>query len=174
MFERFSRSARAAVRGGVLAATEEGADRLTPEHLLLGVLGNAGTAAFLAARGITPESARERVELARRRGGLSTSDAEALGDLGIDVDAVVAAVERAHGEGALAVPRPRRRSGRVPVAPETKLVLQRSLLEVRELGGGAIEDAHLLLAVLRTGGPAADVLSSAGVTRPVLAALARA
>ena len=57
------------------------------------------------------ESVERALAEARRRGGLSRADADALAGLGIDVSEIVSRVEEAHGEGALRRRR-RRRAGR--------------------------------------------------------------
>ncbi|PWW64104.1 Clp protease N-terminal domain-containing protein [Actinokineospora spheciospongiae] len=172
MFERFSKAARNAVRDGVQIAGRDHAARVEAEHLLLGILAQDRTPGtdILVRHAVTTAAAREAIDVARRRGGLSTADAEALTGLGIDVDAVVAAVEHSHGEGALAAAGRRGRSfgWRVPLSPECKRVLQRCLVEVVERGENTIGDEHLLLAILRTGGTAADVLTGFGVTYEVV------
>ncbi|WP_424183337.1 Clp protease N-terminal domain-containing protein [Actinokineospora sp. G85] len=169
MFERFTDAARVTVRDGVHIAELDHAARVEPEHLLLGMLRQSGTAAseVLAAHEVTEEGARTAIAAVRRRGGLSTADTEALGDLGIDVDSVVAAVERGHGEGALARSAGRRRSHprwRAPLAPDTKKVLQRCLREALDRRERRIGDEHILLALLGTRGTTADVLATFGVT----------
>jgi len=177
MFERFSKAARNAVRDGVQIAGRDHAARVEAEHLLLGILAqdraqgaNTPGTGILVRHAVTTAAAREAIAVARRRGGLSTADAEALTGLGIDVDAVVAAVEHNHGEGALAAAGRRGRpfGWRVPLSPECKRVLQRCLVEVVERGENTIGDEHLLLAILRTGGTAADVLTGFGVTYEVV------
>ncbi|MCG8915588.1 Clp protease [Actinokineospora sp. PR83] len=172
MFERFSKAARNAVRDGVQIAERDRAARVEAEHLLLGILAQDRTpgTGILARHAVTTAAAREAIDAARRRGGLSTADAEALTGLGIDVDAVVAAVEHSHGAGALAAAGRRGRpfGWRVPLSPECKRVLQRCLVEVVERGENTIGDEHLLLAILRTGGTAADVLTGFGVTYEVV------
>ena len=101
---------------------------------------------------------------------MSESDAEALGSLGIDLDAVRAHLEETFGPGALDRPvrRPRSRGcrgripesyGRLPITPRTKKVLELSLREARHLGHAAIGTEHLLLALVREGeGVAARIL----------------
>jgi ATP-dependent Clp protease ATP-binding subunit ClpA len=183
MFERFTDSARAVVRGALERAERAGDDPVRDEHLFLTLLDARGTpaAAALAALGIIGD--RDAVERAlaeaRRRGGLSRADAEALAGLGIDVTEVVSRVEEAHGEGALAgagTPEPhdlpgrpwklgrRRGAGRSRFAKGAKQVLERSLREALERGDKHIGDEHLLLALTNRPGVVADVLSEHGAT----------
>ncbi|SDC92635.1 Clp protease N-terminal domain-containing protein [Actinokineospora iranica] len=181
MFERFTKAARVVVRDGVHIAETEGTAAIGPEHLLLGLLRQDGTpgAAALAQHAVTTEATRAALAATRRRGGLTEAEAAALGEFGIDVDAVVAAVEQTHGEGALAGGGKRPRTfgprWRVRFSAEAKRVLEHSLREALDLGDKSIGDEHVLLAVLRVGGPAADALASLGVTyQGVRAHLARA
>lgn len=106
MFERFTKGARAAVTGAVTQAERAGADRVTEEHLLFSLLDQKGSRASfaVAALGLTDRRVlmEEAFAEARRRGGLTKADTEALAGIGIDISEIVARVEGAHGEGALA------------------------------------------------------------------------
>ncbi|MFF2013694.1 Clp protease N-terminal domain-containing protein [Streptomyces sp. NPDC058195] len=174
MFERFTGGARGVVTGAVARAERAGAVAVTEEHLLLALLdrgeGRAGFAA--AALGLTDRRAavEEDLATARRRGGLTRADTEALAGLGIDVAEVVARVEEAHGEGALDRSR-RRGAGRRPFTPGAKDVLARSVRIAVGHGDRAIGDEHLLLGLAARPGAVADVLAAHGAT---LAAVERA
>ncbi|MGQ0839377.1 Clp protease N-terminal domain-containing protein [Actinokineospora sp.] len=181
MFERFTKAARMAVRDAVYLAEQEQVAAIGPEYLLLGILNQDGTTgtAVLAHHAVTTASATAALAGAGRRGGLSDADTAALGELGIDVDAIVAAVEQTHGAGALAAGGKRPRSfgprWRVPFTPAAKRVLEQCLREALDRGDKTIGDEHLLLAILAVGGTAADVLTAMGVTHQgVRAYLARA
>ncbi|WP_018684774.1 Clp protease N-terminal domain-containing protein [Actinokineospora enzanensis] len=170
MFERFTKTARVVVRDGVHIAEQDRAARIEPEHLLLGLLkqdGTPGTAA-LAHHHVTTTSARVAIDTTRRRGGLSAAEAAALNEFGIDVDAVVSAIEQTHGEGALARVAKRARTyrprWRVAFSTDAKRVLEFSLREAIDCGDRSIGDQHVLLAILRVGGVAAEALTSLGVT----------
>lgn len=120
MFERFTKGARATVGGAVAHAERTGADTVSEECLLLALLDQEGGRApfALAALGLTDR--RESVEAAladaRRRGGMTRADADALADIGIDLGAIVSRVEETHGEGALGRPRrPSSADGASPV-----------------------------------------------------------
>ncbi|RVU28104.1 peptidase [Streptomyces antnestii] len=170
MFERFTKSARAVVKGAVEHADRSGATVVTEEHLLLALLDRDGTRASAALRELCPPDRRPFLAAAladaRRRAGLSRADAEALADLGIDVGAIVARVEETHGAGALAAHRENagRPSGRRPFSREAKTVLEKSLRVAVARKDREIGDEHLLLALTLTGGTVAETLADHGVT----------
>ncbi len=135
-----------------------------PEHLLLGLLRDAGPAAgILQAQGVDLEVARAALGRLAERGvvpGPRPSDAELLGSLGIDLEAVRRSTEGAFGAQALRravreATRARRRGvGRVPRTPlEEPPVLATQALwlahqRARKLGHGQVGPALLLLGVL--------------------------
>ncbi|MFJ5709311.1 Clp protease N-terminal domain-containing protein [Streptomyces sp. NPDC093105] len=170
MFERFTKPARAVVKGAVDHAERGGAAVVTPEHLLLALLDREDTCAAAALGRLCPAERRPSllaaISDARRRAGLSRADTEALAGLGIDVGAIVARVEEAHGAGALAGDRKDegRRSGRRTFSREAKGVLERSLRVALARKDREIGDEHLLLALTATGGVVAEALADHGVT----------
>ncbi len=163
--ERFTRDARQAVEGAVKEAERASAGEIRPEHLLLAVLDAPVLAGFGVSRDVLEADLRE----ARRNGGLSTADADALKGLGIDVGQVVASVERSFGEGALAGEAKRRRwpfGGHLPFHADAKKALQRSLFEARDLGHGTLGKEHLVLGLLAGRDLVAEVLRARGVAYP--------
>ncbi|SDI65584.1 Clp amino terminal domain-containing protein, pathogenicity island component [Actinokineospora alba] len=175
MFERFTKSARVIVRDGVHLAEQERAALIRPEHFLLAMLKDADTvsAKILAAHGVTTAAVTEAIAKVHRRGGLSQADTAALSEVGIDVDAVVEALESAHGEGALAPAKRRRTFGprwRVPIAPESKKVIEGALREALARKESTIGDQHVLLALLAEPGVVTDILADFGVTHRVVSA----
>ncbi|MGW1223920.1 Clp protease N-terminal domain-containing protein [Streptomyces sp. NPDC001478] len=170
MFERFTKGARATVTGAVTLAGRAGADRVTEEHLLLAVYDTAeGRASFaLGALGLVDHRAAVETALfeARRRGGMSRADADALADIGIDLTAIVSRIEEAHGEGALwDGRRPRRgRTGTPRFSRPAKKILERALRIALGRGDRFIGEEHLLLALTATPGVVADVLADHGAT----------
>lgn len=170
MFERFTRGARAAVKGAVVQAERAGADTVTEEHLLLALLDQEGGRASFAftALGLRDRRASLAVSFteARRRGGLTRADTDALAGLGIDVGAIVSRVEGAHGEGALSAARGGRRwwSGHRPFTPGAKGVLENALRVALGRGDRFIGEEHLLLALTAKPGVVADVLAEHGAT----------
>ena len=195
MFERFTQQARiVAVR-----AQEEarGLDHgyIGTEHLLLALLNEDAGVAYtvLHTAGLNQKQARaaaRRLAAGRPR-PLGAGDAEALREIGIDLNAVRARVEAAFGPGALsAVPQPRRRgllrrrcqpmSGEIPFTPNSKKALELSWREAQRLHDGSIDTGHLLLGLLHDGdGLAVAILRGAGLTpdrlrEQTLAALGKA
>ncbi|MFH8751342.1 Clp protease N-terminal domain-containing protein [Streptomyces rimosus] len=172
MFERFTVSARDVVRGAPAYAVRPGPGTVGEGELLLALLDGRGSpgAEALAALGMRERraSVMRSLDEARRRGGLTAADAEALAGLGIDVAEVVTRVEQAHGAGALATasgrPARRGRSLRSPFGEEAKSVLERSLRVALGRGDKYIGDEHLLLALVAKPGLAASVLAEHGVT----------
>ncbi|MFJ1817639.1 Clp protease N-terminal domain-containing protein [Streptomyces sp. NPDC088139] len=167
MFERFTRGARDIVTGAVGHAERADAASVTEEHLFLALLdrreGRAASAA--ASLGLTDRRAAVEADLvtARRHGGLTWADTDALAGLGIDVTEIVARVEEAHGEGALDRTR-RRGAGRRPFGRGAKDVLARSLRIAVGRQDRFIGDEHLFLALTACPGVVADVLAARGAT----------
>ncbi|GGY78409.1 peptidase [Streptomyces nitrosporeus] len=170
MFERFTQAARATVTGAVTHAEQAGADSVTEEHLLLSLLDQRdGRSAFaVTALGLTDRRASLEAALgeARRRGGLTKADTEALAGIGVDVDEIVARIEGAHGEGALAADRSgrRRRQGRRPFTGGAKKILEKSLRVALGRGDRFIGEEHILLALTASPGIVADALADHGAT----------
>lgn len=170
MFERFTEGARAVVKGAVVRAERQGAPVVTEEHLLLALLDGEGAKASFVLRTLGATDRRASLEAAlteaRRRGGLSQADTDALAGLGIDVTEIVTRVEETHGPGALADDREERvrRSGRRPFTREAKSVLEQSLRVCLGRREKAIGDEHLLLALTARPGVVAETLADHGVT----------
>ncbi|MFF6997257.1 Clp protease N-terminal domain-containing protein [Streptomyces sp. NPDC008313] len=170
MFERFTKDARAVVLGASEHAESSGAEAVEEEHMLLALLDReASRASFaLAALGVDKRraSVREALADARRRGGLSRADADALSGLGIDLTEIVSRVEEAHGVGALGSGRKGagRWPGRRPFARGAKDTLTRSLRIALARRHRHIGDEHLLMALLIHPGVPAEVLADHGVT----------
>ncbi|MFF9071116.1 Clp protease N-terminal domain-containing protein [Streptomyces sp. NPDC014735] len=168
MFERFTTEARAAVTAAVAHADGAGAPSVTDEHLLPALLDRrSGRAASVAASlGLTGRRAAVETDLAaaRRRGGPTRADADALAGIGVDVDAIVARVEEAHGTGVL--DRPRRTGGmrHRPFDRGAKDVLARALRIALGRQDRRIGDEHILLALTARPGAVADVLAAHGAT----------
>jgi ATP-dependent Clp protease ATP-binding subunit ClpA len=199
MFERFTGEARATVVVAQDSARFLGHRGIGTEHVLLGLVqGTNGVAAqVLAEVGVTRERVLadiERIEQARQEPerDLVEKDAAALRTIGIDLDAVRAAVEESFGPGALDTgtgtdadadgcqgPWWRRRHrqesqtqtrtsgsprGHIPFTPRAKKVLELSLREALALKHGYIGTEHILLGLIREGhGLAAQILTDEGV-----------
>jgi hypothetical protein len=138
---------------------------LGPEHLVLGVLrdGESRASRVLEAFGVTLESARAELRRLADRGvvpGPRPNDAELLGSLGIDLEAVRRTTEQRFGGKALGwaireATRARRRGvGRVPHTPlrDPPMLIGQALYhagqQARALGAGEVGPELLLLGVV--------------------------
>ncbi|MFF3640280.1 Clp protease N-terminal domain-containing protein [Streptomyces sp. NPDC002564] len=186
MFERFTEESRAVVLGAVERAAAAGAEKVDDGHLLLALLdqldhGVGERAAFvLTALGAADRRASIEGALAdaRRRGGLSQAETEALAGLGIDLEEIVARVEEVHGAGVLAGAGAggagdagrsarkgrRNRLGRLPFTRDAKEVLAKSLRIAVARRDRVIAGHHILLALTVRPGVVAEVLADHGVT----------
>ncbi|MEO6088611.1 MAG: Clp protease N-terminal domain-containing protein [Umezawaea sp.] len=162
--ERFTKEARQVVLAAVEEARRESAAEVGAVHLLLALLDSPVLAGFSLVRA----DVEEALAAARRKGGLSEADAEALRGLGIDVDQIVDNIEQSLGEGVLAVVRTKKKrwlfNDHLPFSAAAKQVLVRSLVEAKDLGHGYLGNEHLVLGLLAGGGLAAEVLEARGVT----------
>ncbi|MEU3603217.1 Clp protease N-terminal domain-containing protein [Streptomyces sp. NPDC006798] len=171
MFEQFTEEARRVVTESVGHCRRAGEPSVTDEHLLLALLDQRGsrTSFAFAALGVADRRASVESALgdARRRGGLSRSETEALAGLGIDVDRVVETAEAAHGRAALApagfVRRRLLRDHR-PFSPAAKNALTKSLRIAVGRGDRRIGGEHVLLALTAGHGVVAEVLADHGAT----------
>ncbi|WP_128381179.1 Clp protease N-terminal domain-containing protein [Streptomyces cavernae] len=181
MFERFTKDARAVVTEAVVHAKRAGAETVEETHLLLALLDRKGSRGSFALTSLGLPARRGSVERAlaeaRRRGGLSRADADALSGLGIDLSEIVSRVEEAHGQGALKAERSGtggggtgrrrglvRRSGHRPFTRGAKDLLTDSLRIALANRDRSIGDEHLLLAITARPGVPAEVLADHGVT----------
>jgi hypothetical protein len=139
---------------------------LGPEHVVLGLLRDGGSEAsrVLGAHGVDLAAAREALGRLVDRGvvpGPRPSDAEVLGALGIDLDAIRRTTEQSFGGQAVAwavreATRARRRGvGRVPRTPlrDPPMLISQVLVhageQARALGIGVIGPELLLLGVVQ-------------------------
>lgn len=179
MFERFTPDARSVVIGAQGHARRLGHRPIGTEHVLRSIVDIGGaSAAALAAAGITADTVE--ADLATRRGPGREADRRALATIGIDLDAVLAAIGDVEPD---LVPVRRRRPrwrrwtarrkptarpsvGRahLPFSPRAKRCLELALREALRLKSHSITTEHLLLGILREGqGLACEILSQRGV-----------
>ncbi len=177
MFERFTSTARAVVVNARDHAREENASEICEEHLLAAMLSAPRVGPLLAQLGVNgagdPPVLAE-IRDARRHGGLSAVDAEALTGLGIDLDEVVSRIETQLGSGVLdnSQRRGRQRRSRLAFSTGSKLTLQAGRHQAVARGDRELREEHLLLGLLARRGLVADALGVRGVTTAtVLAAL---
>ena len=185
MFERFTRDARTVVVSTQELCRSLGADEIRPVHLLLALSeDDSGARDVLAAHGLTPDAVAEAIGAPRAAPSapLGDDDAAALRSLGIDLDAIRAAVDKQFGEGALegagSTPGAAGRDdetdveedeadlaqghfgvgGHVRFGRGAKKVLELSLREAIRQHSREIRSEHIALAVLRTDDEAVRML----------------
>lgn len=92
---KLTSSAEAVIADALERARAEGTSRIAEEHLFAALLANPDSRPLFGRLGGPDEAEAVWAEVrgARRRGGLTASEQEALADLGIDLDEVVARVE---------------------------------------------------------------------------------
>ncbi|MEU3495811.1 Clp protease N-terminal domain-containing protein [Kitasatospora cineracea] len=168
MFERFAEEARRAVALAGTEARRMRHDHLGTEHLLLGLLAQPQDPAARVLGGFGLDLAGGRHAVLRALGGPGPErDAAALAAIGIDLDAVRAAVEHTFGAGALDAPPPAARRPRRGGPRFTDRGRRTMVLALRAATGQRarrIETGHLLLGLLREGGGVAvRVLRDQGV-----------
>jgi ATP-dependent Clp protease ATP-binding subunit ClpA len=149
MFNRFSRAARAAVVAAVDEAQRRGDARIGTEHLLLGLLHEADSAAVRAIG----------VDLDNARRALQTMDVDALAAVGVEVDV--------HDLPALPSTT---FSGHRSFTAAARDVLRRTLVEAQRRRARQLAPTHLLLALLDCGplDPATQLLIRLGVDAAVV------
>ncbi|MGN5236008.1 MULTISPECIES: Clp protease N-terminal domain-containing protein [unclassified Rhodococcus (in: high G+C Gram-positive bacteria)] len=178
MFERFSGSARAAVVAAQAEALRLNADRITPGHVLLGVLVTAEEhlRALLADVGLTADGVRAHLAALNQHDPLGLDDAAALAAIGIDLDVVRARLEETFGEGVL--DRPERQTGKeqrgwfsdlfgghIPFDRNAKKALELSLREAIAHHDRTICSEHIVLGTIRSDDTEIISLIEAHVTR---------
>jgi len=198
VFERFTRDARAVVVSTQELCRSLGTDEVRPVHLLLALSeDDSGARDVLAAHGLTADAVAETLGAPRPTPSapLGDDDAAALRSLGIDLDAIRAAVDKQFGEGALeGAGVPQEATGRddesdveedqadlarwrfgvgghVHFGRGAKKVLELSLREAIRQHSREIRSEHIALAVLRTDDDAVRMLlGTLGVDVPALRA----
>lgn len=177
MLERFSDTARGAVRQARDHAHSLHHDYIGTEHLLLALLTREDGIAtrVLQAHGVSQDTVRDAIVEASDE----NLDREALATLGIDLDAVRAAVEASLGPGALDAPAPSapdggrspfprsispaRRSVGTPFTRPAKKSLELALREAVQHHRSVIDSGDLLVGVIRAdGGHGARILENLG------------
>lgn len=185
MFERFTKAARSTVIGAQQQAAALGHDTIGTEHTLLALVADTNGTVRDALRGVAGEvdEAYVRAAIVRhvgdRSGDVSSAerdaeDAAVLKSIGIDLDAVRAAIEENFGAGALRLTQPPKKRGiferftsggaHRPFSARNKKVLELSLREAIRLKHNYIAPEHIMLGILREGrGLAMLILTERGV-----------
>jgi ATP-dependent Clp protease ATP-binding subunit ClpA len=182
MFERFTDDARQVVHRAQAEARRLSHQHTGTEHVLLGLLADPESPAAQALRGIDHAQAEAAIQAATRRPCHGEElDADLLGTLGIDLDAIREKIEASFGPGSLdrAPFRTRRGalvSGRhLSWTPKAKKALELSLREALALKSKEINTTHVLLGLIREGsGLAMQVLVEHGLDPDAIARSLRA
>jgi hypothetical protein len=155
------------IADALVRARAEGTSRIGEEHLFAGLVANPDSRPLLGRLG-GPDGAAAvwaEVRQARRRGGLTAGEQQALAGLGIDLDEVVARAEARLGGGALDGTRASARRGRrVSMSPGAVAVLNAAQRQKAVRGDRHTTARHLLLGMLAQPGLFADALAARGIT----------
>ena len=160
-------SAGVVIADALVRARAEGTSRIGEDHLFAALLANPDSGLLLGRLGGPDEAEAVRAEIrgARRRGGLTAGEEQALAGLGINLDEVVARVEARLGAGALdSASAPARRSRRVSISPEGVAILNAAQRQKAARGDRQTTARHLLLGLLAQPGLLADALAARGIT----------
>lgn len=169
MFERFSASARDTVMRAREEAIRLRDRQIGSEHLLLAMLDSETGSAAAALREVGVDATRVHgavVGEGKPARLLSNEDAAALRSIGIDLDNVVASIERTFGTAALAnVPTGRgKQPSRIRLSAGARKLLGQALREAVTRGHNALDSGHILLAMVSTvDDRAGQILAGAGV-----------
>jgi ATP-dependent Clp protease ATP-binding subunit ClpA len=148
-------------------ARAEGTTQIREEHLFAALLVNPDSRPLLARVG-GPGQAEEvlaEVREARRKGGLTEGEQQALAGLGVDLDEVVAQAEARLGAGALDNTRTAGPRGwRVSLSPGVAGALNAAQRQRAGRGDRRITPRHLVLGMLTQPGLFADALAARGIT----------
>jgi ATP-dependent Clp protease ATP-binding subunit ClpA len=160
-------SAAVVITDAMRRARAEGVNEIRAEHLFAALLGQPDARPLFGklAGAAGAEAVWNEVLEARRHGGMSTNDREALADLGIDLDEVVAHAEAQLGEGALDSSRGAGAPGRkLSMSPEATGMLNAAQRQKVARGDRDLTAQHLVLGLLAQPGPFADALKARGIT----------
>jgi ATP-dependent Clp protease ATP-binding subunit ClpA len=174
MLSRLTPGVRAVVTRAYGSAQRDGSPQIGDDHLLWALLDDEQGQVLLSGVGGAPDRAElaEEMEQARRRGGVTAGEAEALAGYGIDVDAVVGQIEQHLGAGALAGSGPS--SVRHWTGPAMSGPAVRALAEAQRhlglAGGRSLGVEHLVLGLVSTPGFVSESLARRGITAATVAA----
>ncbi len=164
---RLTPEVRAVVARAYGLAQRDGCRQVSEGHLLWALLDDEHGGALLAKIAGASERAQvaEEIEQARRRGGVSDGEADALAVLGINVDAVVAQIEEQLGAGALAGsgPRPARRWTDPVMSGPAVRVLAEAQAHLSLAGGRSLGVQHLVLGLVSAPGVVSESLARRGI-----------
>jgi ATP-dependent Clp protease ATP-binding subunit ClpA len=163
-----SRSSSAEVIADALRrARVDGTNQIGEEHLFAALLANPDSSQLVGRLGEPEQAAAVWAEVrqARRRGGLTVGEQQALAELGIDLDEVVAQVEARLGAGALDDTQASARRGwRVSMSPGAVAVMNAAQRQKTARGDRRTTARHLMLGLLAQPGLFTDALAARGIT----------
>ena len=171
---RLTPGVRAVVARAYGLARREGSPQIDEGHLLWALLDDEQGGVLLAKVADASERSQvaEEMALARRRGGVSAAEADALTSYGIDVDAVVTQIEQQLAGGTLAGsdPRPARRWAGPIMSGAAVRVLAEAGARVNLAGGRSLGVEHLVLGLVSAPGVVAESLARRGITAGTVSA----
>lgn len=179
MMSRLTPGVRAVVAQAYGLAQRDGAQQVGEGHLLWALLEDEEGGVLLANVAGASERAQvaEEMEQARRRGGVTDGEADALAGLAINVDAVVAQIEQQQlGAGALAGPGPRpahRWTDQVMSGPAVR-VLAEAQAHLSLAGGRSLGVEHLVLGLVSAPGVVSESLARRGINASTVSAFVAA
>lgn len=155
-------------------ADRDGSPQIGDDHLLWALLDDEQGRVLLSGVGGAPDRAElaKEMEQARRRGGVTAGEAEALASYGIDVDALVGQIEQQLGAGALAGCGPssvRRWTGPAMSGPAVR-ALAEAQRHLGLAGGRSLGVEHLVLGLVSAPGLVSESLARRGITAATVAA----
>jgi len=168
MLNRLTRGARSVVARAYECAVRDESPEISEVHILEALLDDEEGRVLLENVVGDTERAQIRAEIeqARRKGGLTATETDALAGLGIDVDAVVGQIEEQLGAGALADSgtRPPSRWQRPMMSGTVLRALEEADRQVGMTGGHSLGVEHLALGLVSAPGVVAESLARRGVT----------
>ena len=165
---RFAPAIRAVVGRAYEHAVREGSPEIGESHLFEALLEDEQGAVLLD--GVAADEVRVRVvaeiEQARRTGGLTAAETDALAGLGVDVAVLVGRIEGQLGAEALATPGTGRRSRwqRLVLSGSVLRAFDEAERQVGMAGGRTMGIEHLALGIVSTPSLLSESLARRGVT----------
>ena len=168
MLTRFTPAVRSVMAQAYERAVQEGSAQIGETHLIDALLDDEEGAVLLQA--VAGNEARAQIaaefDEARRAGGLTATETDALAALGVDVGALVGGIEEQLGAGALAGSGAgSSRHWQRPAMSGTVLrVLDEAERQAAVVGGRSLGIEHVALAVVSTPSLLSESLARHGIT----------
>lgn len=176
MMTQCTAGARSVVAGAYGYALRDRSQEIGEDHLFEALLDAEEGSVLLGAVAGDAERAQVAAEVgqARRTGGLTATETDALASLGIDVDAVVGRIEEQLGAGALADlgTRPPSRWQRPMMSGTVLRALEEAERQGGMTGGHSLGVQHVVLGIVSTPSALSEALARRGVTVATVSASA--